>query len=51
MINEKEKIHPVMAGDKIEPEDDWQLISLVPPKPARERKAEEESQQVRSDTA
>ncbi|MFC4261038.1 cation:proton antiporter [Marinobacter lacisalsi] len=51
VINDKEKIHPVMAGEEISPESDWQLISLLPPKAARERKAEEDSSQARSGTA
>lgn len=38
VINDREKIHPVMAGDEWEPETGWQLISLVPPKPASDRK-------------
>ena len=40
VINAKEKVHPVMAGDEIEPDTDWQLISLLPPRPAKDRKAE-----------
>ncbi|SFR76237.1 sodium/proton antiporter, CPA1 family [Marinobacter daqiaonensis] len=41
VIDEKEKIHPVVTGEDFEPEADWQLISLVPPKASRERKPEE----------
>ena len=42
VINDKDKIHPVMAGDELEPDTDWQLISLVPPRAARDRKSEGE---------
>lgn len=38
VINDKEKIHPVMKGEEVEPDTDWQLISLVPPRPDRDRK-------------
>ncbi|UZD67108.1 cation:proton antiporter [Marinobacter sp. AN1] len=42
VINDKDRIHPVMAGDELEPDTDWQLISLVPPRAARDRKSEGE---------
>ena len=51
VINDKDKIHPILAGEKVAPETDWQLISLVPPKAARDRKVEEESSQEQSGTA
>ncbi|GGY70174.1 cation:proton antiporter [Marinobacter zhanjiangensis] len=51
VINDKEKIHPVMKGEEVEPDTDWQLISLVPPRPDRDRKAGEESSQTRSGKA
>jgi NhaP-type Na+/H+ or K+/H+ antiporter len=47
VINDKEKIHPVMTGDEIEPDTDWQLISLLPPRPAKDRKAEDLSAAAR----
>ncbi len=42
VIDEKQKIYPVMSGKKIEPGTDWQLISLVPPKAVKERKSDTE---------
>ncbi|MFL1404452.1 cation:proton antiporter [Marinobacter sp. M1N3S26] len=51
VINDKDRIHPILAGEKVAPETDWQLISLVPPKAARDRKAEDESSQEKSGTA
>lgn len=50
VINDKDKIHPILAGEKVAPETDWQLISLVPPKAAMDRKAEGESSQATSGT-
>ncbi|MBZ0335713.1 hypothetical protein MARI_24290 [Marinobacter sp. JH2] len=37
IIDSKEHIHPVKDMDSLEPEDDWVLISLVPPQPQKER--------------
>ncbi|MFV8571919.1 cation:proton antiporter [Marinobacter sp. SBS5] len=36
-IDSKEHIHPVKDMDSLEPEDDWILISLVPPQPQKDR--------------
>lgn|SRR5690554_160996 len=41
VIDGKEHIHPVKDMDTLEPEDDWILISLVPPQPQKERKERE----------
>src|SRR5690554_7507925 len=38
VMDGREHIHPVKAMDDLEPEDDWVLISLVPPQPQKERK-------------
>lgn len=51
VINDKDKIHPVLAGEEVAPDTDWQIISLVPPKAARDRKAEEAAAQSTSGTA
>ncbi|MFW5823383.1 MAG: cation:proton antiporter [Marinobacter sp.] len=40
VINDRERIHPVMAGEQLEPEPGWQLISLVPPKAVADRRNE-----------
>jgi hypothetical protein len=37
IIDRKEHIHPVKDMESLEPEDDWVLISLVPPQPKKER--------------
>ncbi|MCK0106914.1 sodium:proton antiporter [Marinobacter sp. S0848L] len=37
IIDSKEHIHPVKDMESLEPEDDWVLISLVPPQPKKER--------------
>ncbi|MBJ6135967.1 cation:proton antiporter [Marinobacter litoralis] len=37
IIDSKEHIHPVKDMESLEPEDDWVLISLVPPQPQKER--------------
>ncbi len=41
VIDSKEHIYPVRDMETLEPEDDWVLISLVPPQPQKERKERE----------
>lgn len=50
VIDEKEKIHPVMAAEETAPEAAWQLISLVPQKEARDRKAEADTRKAEPGT-
>ncbi|MEP3562480.1 MAG: sodium:proton antiporter [Marinobacter sp.] len=38
-IDSKEHIYPVKDMESLEPEDDWVLISLVPPQPQKDRDA------------
>ena len=40
-FDSKERVAPVRSMDELKPEDDWILISLVPPQARKERKEKE----------
>ena len=42
VMDSRKHIRPVRSMDELEPEEDWTLISLVPPQPAKERKERKE---------
>ncbi|NWO04975.1 MAG: sodium:proton antiporter [Alteromonadaceae bacterium] len=42
VMDSRKHIQPVRSMDELEPEEDWTLISLVPPQPAKERKERKE---------
>lgn len=45
VFDSKGRVAPVLDQDDVKPEDDWALISLVPPQPPKERREKDEREE------
>ena len=45
VFDSKGRVAPVLNQDDVKPEDDWALISLVPPQPPKERREKDEREE------